>query len=158
MVPIYMNSTQKTSVNWIIRVMSSLFCWPKVILLSGGHCILKWVHKISPCCVRLKTKGVRWVIRKIASTSGWMSANDWRTPNVVVSPTLVLFPSVTFQLSPLRMSPSGSPLGQDVFVGDPRSGYGLKDIEDPLLWNSGSATSTRSGIKCKEFLIWLLFI
>ena len=40
LVPLYLNSTQKPSVNWIIRLMLSLLCWPKVILLSGGHCIL----------------------------------------------------------------------------------------------------------------------
>ncbi len=28
-----------TSVNWIIRLMLSLLIWPKVIQLSGGHCI-----------------------------------------------------------------------------------------------------------------------
>ena len=89
----------------------------------------------------------------MASTSGWMSAKDWRTPNVVDSLAVVLFPSFAFQLFSFRMSPSGSPRGQDVFVGDPRSGYGLKDIEDPLQWNSGSATSTRSGIKYKSFPI-----
>jgi hypothetical protein len=36
---LYFNSTQNTSVNWIIRLLLSLLCWPKVILLSGGHCI-----------------------------------------------------------------------------------------------------------------------
>ena len=39
LVPLYLNSTQNTSVNWIIRLMLSLLCWPKAILLSGGHCI-----------------------------------------------------------------------------------------------------------------------
>jgi hypothetical protein len=33
------NSAQITSVNWIIRLLLSLSCRPKVILLSGGHCI-----------------------------------------------------------------------------------------------------------------------
>ncbi len=37
--PLYLNSTQKTLVNWIIRLLLSILCWPKVILLSGGHCI-----------------------------------------------------------------------------------------------------------------------
>ncbi len=32
-------STQNSSVNWIIRLLLSLLCWPKVILLSGGYCI-----------------------------------------------------------------------------------------------------------------------
>jgi len=36
--PLYLNSTQNMSVNWIIRLSLSLFCWPKVILLSGKHC------------------------------------------------------------------------------------------------------------------------
>ena len=36
--PIIFNSTQNTSVNRIIRLLSSLLCWPKVILIS---CILR---------------------------------------------------------------------------------------------------------------------
>jgi hypothetical protein len=36
---LYLNSTQNTSLNWIIRLLLSLLCWLKVILLSGGHCI-----------------------------------------------------------------------------------------------------------------------
>ncbi len=39
LVPLYLNSTQNTLVNWIIRWLLSLLGWPKVILLSGGHCI-----------------------------------------------------------------------------------------------------------------------
>ncbi len=35
---LYLSSTQNTSVNWIIQLLLSLFCWTKVILLSGGHC------------------------------------------------------------------------------------------------------------------------
>ncbi len=37
----YLNTTQNTSVNWIIRLLLSLLCWPKVILLSSGNCALK---------------------------------------------------------------------------------------------------------------------
>ncbi len=33
---LYLNSTQNMSVNWIIRLLLSLLCWPKVILLCGG--------------------------------------------------------------------------------------------------------------------------
>ncbi len=36
---LYTHSAQNTSVNWIIRLSLSLWCRPKVILLSGGHCI-----------------------------------------------------------------------------------------------------------------------
>ncbi len=36
---VYINRAQNTSVNWIIRLLLSLVWWPKVILLSGGHCI-----------------------------------------------------------------------------------------------------------------------
>ncbi len=36
---LYLNSKQNTSVNWIIRLMLSLLCWPKVIVISGGHCM-----------------------------------------------------------------------------------------------------------------------
>ncbi len=35
---LYLNSTQNTSVNWIIGLLLLLLCWAKVILLSGGHC------------------------------------------------------------------------------------------------------------------------
>ncbi len=38
LVPLYLNSTQNTSVYRIIRLLLSLLCEPKVILLSGGHC------------------------------------------------------------------------------------------------------------------------
>ena len=41
LVPHYLNSTQNTSVNWIIRILLSLLYWPKVILLGGVHCTLK---------------------------------------------------------------------------------------------------------------------
>ncbi len=44
MAHLYFNSTQNTSVNWIIRLLLSLLCWPKVILLSGGHCNMKSVY------------------------------------------------------------------------------------------------------------------
>ena len=37
----YPNSAHKTSVNWIIRLMLSLLCWPKMILLSSGQWIIK---------------------------------------------------------------------------------------------------------------------
>ncbi len=36
---LYINNTQNTSVNWIIRLLLSLLCGLKVILLSGGHYI-----------------------------------------------------------------------------------------------------------------------
>jgi hypothetical protein len=35
---LYLNSTQISSVNWIILLLLSLLGWAKVILLSGGHC------------------------------------------------------------------------------------------------------------------------
>ncbi len=38
---LYIDSAQHTSVNWIIRLLLSLLCRPKVIILSGGHCIWK---------------------------------------------------------------------------------------------------------------------
>ncbi len=42
---LYLNSTQNPSVNWIIRLLLSLLCWPKVSLLSGGHCITRIVKR-----------------------------------------------------------------------------------------------------------------
>ena len=36
LIPLYQNSAEKKSFNWIIRLM----CCPKVILQSGGHCTL----------------------------------------------------------------------------------------------------------------------
>ena len=51
LVPLYLNSTQNTSVNWIIPLLLSVLHWPKVILLSGGHCTFKathfWVSRIN---------------------------------------------------------------------------------------------------------------
>ncbi len=39
LVPVCLNSTRNTFLdNWIIRLLSSILCWPKVILLCGGHC------------------------------------------------------------------------------------------------------------------------
>ncbi len=35
---LYINSAQSSSINGIIRLLLSLSFWPKVILLSGGHC------------------------------------------------------------------------------------------------------------------------
>ena len=34
--PLYLNSSQNTQVNWIVRLLLSVLSWPKVIL-SGGH-------------------------------------------------------------------------------------------------------------------------
>ena len=39
---LHQNSTQNTTVIRIIRLMISLLCWPKVILLSGRHCSSKF--------------------------------------------------------------------------------------------------------------------
>jgi hypothetical protein len=39
--PSRINSTQNTSVNWIIRILLSLLCRPKVILISGRYFIIK---------------------------------------------------------------------------------------------------------------------
>ncbi len=35
--PLYLNNDQNSSINWIIRLLLSLLCWPKVILLSDGY-------------------------------------------------------------------------------------------------------------------------
>ena len=43
LVPVYLSSEQSTSINWIIRLLSSLLCLPKVILLSGGHCMFSFL-------------------------------------------------------------------------------------------------------------------
>jgi len=53
--PLCLNSAQNTSVNRIIRLLLSLLCWPKVILLSGGHCNNMWRHS---------TKTISFVIFK----------------------------------------------------------------------------------------------
>ncbi len=37
---VYIKRTQNTAVIWIIRLMSSLLCRPKVILKSGWRCIM----------------------------------------------------------------------------------------------------------------------
>jgi hypothetical protein len=38
---LYIDNAQNTLVNWTIRLLLSLLCRPKVIQLSGGHCIDK---------------------------------------------------------------------------------------------------------------------
>jgi len=38
---LYFNSAQNTLVNWIIRLLLLLLCWPKVILLRGEYCCSK---------------------------------------------------------------------------------------------------------------------
>ncbi len=43
---LYINGAQNSSVNWIIQLLLSLSCWPKVILLSGGHCITFHLYTI----------------------------------------------------------------------------------------------------------------
>jgi len=47
LVPLYINSTQNTSVNWISRLLLSFLGWPKAILLSGGHCITHFLFLFS---------------------------------------------------------------------------------------------------------------
>ncbi len=44
-VPLYLNSTQSTQVNWIIWLLLSLLCRPNVILLSGEHCFSATLKK-----------------------------------------------------------------------------------------------------------------
>ncbi len=44
---LYHNRTQSSSVNWIIRFLLSLLRWPKVILLSGGHCNSFLIFKLT---------------------------------------------------------------------------------------------------------------
>ncbi len=65
---LYLNSTQNTSVNWIIRLLLSLFFWPKVILLSGGHCswrkiwtifVLYWKNHLKIWYKR-RQQGTQW--------------------------------------------------------------------------------------------------
>ncbi len=38
LVLLFLNSTQNTPFKWIIWLVLSFLCWPKVILLSSGHC------------------------------------------------------------------------------------------------------------------------
>jgi hypothetical protein len=47
--PMYINNTQYTSVNCILLFLLSLLCWPKAILLSGGHCILCRAVRATQC-------------------------------------------------------------------------------------------------------------
>ncbi len=60
---ICINSTQNTSVNWIIRLLLSLSCRPKVILLSGGHCISECVSSLSPSTLKshMKWSALNWL-------------------------------------------------------------------------------------------------
>ena len=38
LIQLYLHSTQKVLRNWIVWLLLSLLCWPKVILLIGEHC------------------------------------------------------------------------------------------------------------------------
>jgi hypothetical protein len=42
---LYINNAQNTSDNWIIRLLVSLSCRPKVILLSSGHSTTMYNHR-----------------------------------------------------------------------------------------------------------------
>ncbi len=63
---VYSNRAQNKSVNWIIRLLLSLLCSPKGILLSGGHCTFIFVsahHKI-PQNVALNQKTLSARLKK----------------------------------------------------------------------------------------------
>ncbi len=47
LVLLYFNSTQNMLVHWIILLLWSLLCWPKVILLSDEHCTSKQTTALS---------------------------------------------------------------------------------------------------------------
>jgi hypothetical protein len=70
LVPLYLNSTQNTSVNWISWLLLSFLCWPKVILLSGGHCSLKKEFTKDINCWKL-----RYTWPAISEISSWKVAN-----------------------------------------------------------------------------------
>jgi len=60
--PLYLNCTQNMSVNRIIRLLLSLKCWPKVILLSGGHCCSKKLDRFTNLfAVKRTCFLVRWL-------------------------------------------------------------------------------------------------
>ena len=46
-VPLYINSTQNSWFSWIVRLLLSLLCWPKTILLSSGHCSQNRKYNVS---------------------------------------------------------------------------------------------------------------
>ncbi len=43
---LYINSAQNTLVNWIIQLLVSILCQPKVIPLSDGHCNIRFHIKL----------------------------------------------------------------------------------------------------------------
>ena len=51
LVVLYLSSTQKT-INFIVRLMLSLLCWPKLILLSGGHWINISKYLVGSFCLK----------------------------------------------------------------------------------------------------------
>ena len=70
----------------------------------------------------LKTKGVLWVSLNIASTSGWISANDCKIPNFVVDGvTWDIFSSSLDGMDSKTLS-IGNPLGQHGDWGAPSMG------------------------------------
>ena len=60
----------------------------------------------------------------MTSTSGWLSANDCRTPIELAFSCRIVCRVVLLQLEAL-MSSSGKPLGQEGSIGAPNAEYGL---------------------------------
>ncbi len=80
---LYINSAQNTSVNWIIWLLLSHKCRPKVILLSGGHCI---------CSILLDSSS--WKSLRILQSRNWPHSIDlpWLCSPSSQYPTFPFFP------------------------------------------------------------------
>ncbi len=94
---LHLNSTQTTSVNWIIRLLLSLLCWPKVILLSGGHCInFVWNKRVFLMTVIVITElNCKWLFLLIKvqhfHSLFYTLANSWFLNNTSELPRKIFF-------------------------------------------------------------------
>ncbi len=85
---LYINKTQKTSVNWLIRLLLSLLYWPKVILLSGGHNICSFY----PCLNSILFEDVLSSLNPVL-TWPWHSKTSPKSSQLLIN---AVIPNVCF--------------------------------------------------------------
>ncbi len=86
---LYFNSTQNTSVNCIIPLLLSLLCWPKVILLGGGHCSRKKINFYYTQNMTIKL--INWISIKKRIDGEWKRVLQFKSKNSKLSRTMELF-------------------------------------------------------------------
>jgi hypothetical protein len=70
---LHRNCVKNTSVNWIIRLLLSLICRPKLIFWSGGHCrqmyeqVIKLTLQVSKIMIRILANSSFLSLMKLAT-------------------------------------------------------------------------------------------